>query len=92
MDIGSSVDLLYYKTLAKMGLRAGGDDLQSFTGERVWPLGLIRLTVVVARVEVSTMFHVVDSPGPFTAILGRPWLDSMGPSLPPASLPYLLQR
>lgn len=41
-------------------------------------MGLIRLTVVVARVEVNTLFHVVDSPDPFTAILGRPWLDSIG--------------
>lgn len=83
IDTGSSVDLIYFNTLKKMGLTEmdlmpGRGDLQSFSGERVWPVGMIRLTVILARVEVSTLFHVVDSPDPYAAILGRPWLDSLG--------------
>lgn len=76
VDTGSSVDLIYYKTLekmrlTKMDLMAIQGNLQNFSRDQVYPMGLIRLTVTVGKVEVDTLFHV-DSPDPFTAILGRP--------------------
>lgn len=44
VDTGSSIDLMYYKMLQKMGfteidLMPNRGNLQSFSGEQVWPLG-----------------------------------------------------
>ena len=50
----------------------------SFEGKMVVPKGQIRLPVQVSVNVVEVDFIVVDAFSPYTAIMGRPWLHSLG--------------
>ena len=52
--------------------------LVSFEGKMVVPKGQIRLPVQVWADVVEVDFIVVDAFSPYTAIMGRPWLHSLG--------------
>ena len=52
--------------------------LVSFEGKMVVPRGQIRLPVQTGLDVVEVDFIVVDAFYPYTAIMGRPWLHSMG--------------
>ena len=52
--------------------------LVSFKGKMVVPRGQIRLPVQVGADVVEVDFIVVDAFFPYTAIMGRPWLHSLG--------------
>ena len=52
--------------------------LVSFEGKMVVPKGQIRLPVQAGTVVVKVDFIVVDAFSPYTAIMGRPWLHSLG--------------
>ena len=52
--------------------------LVSFEGKMVVPRGQIRLPVQTGSDVVEVDFIVVDAFSPYTAILGRPWLHSLG--------------
>ena len=50
----------------------------SFEGKMVVPRGQIRLPVQTGSDVVEVDFIVVDAFSPYTAIMGRPWLHSLG--------------
>ena len=52
--------------------------LVSFEGKMVVPKRQIRLPVQAGADEVEVDFIVVDAFSPYTAIMGRPWLQSLG--------------
>ena len=52
--------------------------LVSFEGKMVVPRGQIRLPVQTGLDVVKVDFIVVDAFSPYTAIMGRPWLYSLG--------------
>ena len=52
--------------------------LVSFEGKMVVPKGKIRLPVQARTDVVEVDFIVVDAFSPYTAIMGRPWLHSLG--------------
>ena len=52
--------------------------LVSFEGKMVVPKGQIRLFVQVGIDMVEVDFITVDAFSPYTAIMGRPWLHSLG--------------
>ena len=52
--------------------------LVSFEDKMVVPKGQIRLPVQVGADVVEVDFIVVDAFFPYTAIIGRPWLHSLG--------------
>ena len=52
--------------------------LVSFEGRMVVPRGQIRLPVQAGWDVVEVDFIVVDAFSPYTAIMGRPWLHSLG--------------
>ena len=49
----------------------------SFEGKMVVPRGHIRLLVQTGSDVVEVDFIVVDAFSPYTAIMGRPWLNSL---------------
>ena len=52
--------------------------LMSFEGKMVVPKGQIRLPVQICTDVVEVDFIVVDAFSPYTAIMGRPWLYTLG--------------
>ena len=52
--------------------------LVSFEGKMVVPRGQIKLPVQTGLDVVEVDFIVVDAFSPYTAIMGRPWLHSLG--------------
>ena len=52
--------------------------LVSFEGRMVAPKGLIKLPVQAGMDVVEVDFIVVDVFSPYTAIMGRPWLHTLG--------------
>ena len=52
--------------------------LVSFEGKIVVPKGQIRLPMQASTDLVEVDFIVVDAFSPYTAIMGRPWLHSLG--------------
>ena len=52
--------------------------LVNFEGKMVVPRGQIRLPVQTGLDVVEVDFIVVDAFSPYTAIMGRPWLHSLG--------------
>ena len=52
--------------------------LVSFEDKMVVPKGQIRLPVQAGEDVVEVDFIVVDAFSPYTAIIGRPWLHSLG--------------
>ena len=52
--------------------------LVSFKGKMVVPKGQIRLPVQVGSDVVEVDFIMVDVFSPYTAIMGKPWLHSLG--------------
>ncbi|XP_030930467.1 uncharacterized protein LOC115956146 [Quercus lobata] len=83
VDGGSGAEVIYpdlYK-----GLRLKPEDLtpynsplMSFDGNLVIPKGMIRLPIQTGPEIVEVNFIVVDTYSPYTAIVGRPWLHTLG--------------
>ncbi|XP_050247272.1 uncharacterized protein LOC126694814 [Quercus robur] len=83
VDGGSGAEVMYpdlYK-----GLRLKPEDLMpynsplmSFDGKLVIPKGMIRLPIQTSPEIVEVNFIVVDTYSPYTAIVGRPWLHTLG--------------
>ena len=75
VDGGSAIKIMYpdhYKglKLKPENLMPYGSPLMSFDGKLVIPKGMIRLPILT--------FIVVDTYSPYTAIVGRPWLHTLG--------------
>ena len=49
-----------------------------FDGKMVVPRGMIRLPVQVDDVQVQVNFILVEAFSPYTGILARPWLHTVG--------------
>ncbi|XP_050281505.1 uncharacterized protein LOC126722388 [Quercus robur] len=82
---GSAVDIMYpdlYRglNLKPENLTAYGSPLVSFEGRMVVPKGQVRLPVQTSTDVMEVDFVVVDVFSPYTAIMGRPWLHTLGPS------------
>ena len=83
VDQGSAVEIMYpdlYK-----GLNLNAEDLTpyssplvSFEGKIIIPKSQIRLLVQTSSEVVEVDFIVVDTYSPYTAIVARPWLHTLG--------------
>ena len=83
VDQGSDAEIMYpglYKGLGLKSedLRSYSSPLVSFEGKMVIPKGQIRLLVQTGTDVVEVDFIVVEAFSPYTAIMGRPWLHSLG--------------
>ena len=83
IDQGSAVEIMYpdlYKglNLKPESLTAYSSPLVSFEGKMVIPKGQIRLPVQTGSDVVEVDFIVVDAFSPYTTIMGRPWLHTLG--------------
>ncbi|XP_010480712.1 PREDICTED: uncharacterized protein LOC104759491 [Camelina sativa] len=82
IDIGSSVDLLFYDAFKRMGypdseLKGAKTPLTGFASDTTLAKGTISLIVEARGVRRLVDFVVVDRPASFNAILGRPSLYGM---------------
>ncbi|XP_010496845.1 PREDICTED: uncharacterized protein LOC104773875 [Camelina sativa] len=82
IDTGSSVDLIFLETLARMGIGkehivGPPSPLVSFTSETSMSLGTITLPVSTQGVVKMVEFTVFDRPAAYNVILGTPWLYQM---------------
>ena len=83
VDQGSIVEIIYPDLYKGLGLKTKNlttysSLLVSFEGKMVVPKGQIRLPVQVGTDVVEVDFIVVDAFSPYTAIISRPWLHSLG--------------
>ena len=83
VDQGSAAEIMYPDLYKGLGLEPKdlttySSPLVSFEGKMVVPKGHIRLLVQAGADVVEVDFIVVDAFSPYTAIMGRPWLHSLG--------------
>ena len=83
VDGGSAAEIMYpnlYKGLKLKleDLMAYSSTLMSFDRKLVIPKGMIRLPIQTDPEIVEVNFIVVDTYSPYTAIVGRPWLHTLG--------------
>ena len=83
VDGGSAAKIMYpdlYKglKLKPKNLMPYSSPLMSFNGKLVIPKGMIRLPIQTGSEIVEVNFIVVDTYSPYTAIVGRPWLHTLG--------------
>ncbi|GJW49324.1 reverse transcriptase domain-containing protein [Tanacetum coccineum] len=84
---GASADILYehcfqrLRPEVKSQLNPTTTSLTGFTGEKIWPMGQLRLPVMVGNKEHSTTawmnFMVIRSPSPYNGIIGRPGISAI---------------
>ncbi|GJX79223.1 reverse transcriptase domain-containing protein [Tanacetum coccineum] len=87
IDGGASADILYehcfqrLRPEVKSQLNPATTSLTGFTGEKIWPMGQLRLPVMVGNKEHSTTawmnFMVIRSPSPYNGIIGRPGISAI---------------
>ena len=84
VDNGSSANIIYLPAFQQlkidpMKLRPFDSPLVSFSGDRVYPRGIVTLTVTVGIYLVQLTrqldFLVVDYPSSYNVIIGRPMLN-----------------
>ena len=83
IDQDSTVDIMYPDLYKGLGLKpedlaAYSSPLVSFEGRMVTPKGQIRLPVQTIMDMVEVDFVIVDVFSPYTAIMSRPWLHTLG--------------
>ena len=83
VDEGSAAEIMYpdlYKGLKLKleDLLPYSSPLMSFNGKLVIPKGMIRLPVQMGPEIVEVNFIVVDTYSPYTTIVSRPWLHTLG--------------
>ena len=83
VDGGSAAEIMYpdlYKGLKLKleDLLPYSSPLMSFDGKLVTPKGMIRLPIQMGPEIVEVNFIVVDTYSPYTAIVGKPWLHTLG--------------
>ena len=83
IDQGSVAEIMYPNLFKGLGLKPKdlttySSPLVSFEGKMVVPRGQIRLPVQTGSDVVEVDFIVVNVFSPYTAIMGRPWLHSLG--------------
>ena len=84
VDNGSSVDIIYLPAFQQLKLDPGrlrpfDSPLVSFSGDRVYPKGIVTLTVTVGtylkQLTRQLDFLVVNCPSSYDVIIGRPTLN-----------------
>ena len=83
IDQGSAAEIMYPDLYKGLGLKPENlmtysSPLVSFEGKMVVPMEQIRLPMQAGTDVVEVDFIVVDAFSPYTAIMGRPWLHSLG--------------
>ena len=83
VDQGSTAETMYPNLYKGLGLKPEdlmtySSPLVSFEDKMVVPKGQIRLPVQAGTDVVEVDFIVVDAFSPYTAIMGRTWLHSLG--------------
>jgi hypothetical protein len=87
VDGGASADIMYEHCFKRLRpdiqrqLIPATTSLTGFTGEKIWPMGQLRLLVVVGDEQHSTKawmnFMVIRSPSPYNGIVGRLGISAM---------------
>ncbi|XP_062103974.1 uncharacterized protein LOC133815108 [Humulus lupulus] len=82
VDGGSGVDILFWEAFQKMGLEENQIwpstiPILGFNSQRVYPKGVMRLTVVAAERTLPVDFLIIDSITSYNAIVGRNWIHRM---------------
>ena len=86
IDNRSSVDIIYLPAFQQMKLnkerlRTFTSSLVSFTGDRVIPKGIVKLTIIAgtypAQISKEIDFFMVDCPSTYNIILGQPTLNKL---------------
>ena len=86
IDNGSSADILYLPAYQQMKLdkdklRPMDASLVGFTGDRVCPVGIITLPIIVGHypktVSKTVDFLVINCPSAYNDIIGRPMLNRL---------------
>ena len=86
IDNRSLVDIIYLPTFQQMKLnkerlRTFTSSLVSFTGDRVIPKGIVKLTIIAgtypAQISKEIDFLMVDCPSIYNIILGQPTLNKL---------------
>ena len=83
VDQGSAAEIMYpdlYKglSLRSKDLMPYSSPLVSFEGKVIIPKGQIKLPLQTGSKTVEVDFIVVDVYSPYTAIVARPWLHTLG--------------
>ena len=83
VDQGSTAEIMYpdlYKglNLKVEDLTPYSSPLVSFEGKIITPKGQVRLPVQTSSEVVEVDFIIVDVYSPYTAIVARPWLHTLG--------------
>ncbi|XP_030969732.1 uncharacterized protein LOC115990009 [Quercus lobata] len=83
VDGGSATEVMYPDLYKGLGLKLEdlmpyNSPLMSFDGKLVIPKGMIRLPIQTGSEIVEVNFIVVDTYSPYTTIVGRPWLHTLG--------------
>ena len=83
VDQGSAVEIMYLDLYKGLNLKSEdltpySSPLVSFEGKVVIPRGQIRLPVQTGSEVVEVDFIVVGAYSPYTAIVVRPWLHTLG--------------
>ena len=79
----NAAEIMYLDLYKRLGLKTENltiysSPLVSFEGKMVIPKRQIRLPVQVGTDVVKVDFIIVDAFSPYTTIMGRPWLHSLG--------------
>ena len=80
---GSAVEIMYPDLFKGLNLKTEdltpyNSPLVSFEGKIIIPKGQVRLPVQTGSEIVEVDFIVVDAYSPYTAIVARPWLHTLG--------------
>ena len=84
VDNGSSADIIYLFVFQQLKLNPGrlrpfDSPLVSFSGDRVYPKGIVTLTVTIRthlrQLTYQLDFLVMDCPSSYNVIIGRPTLN-----------------
>ena len=83
IDQDNAAEIMYPNLYKGLGLKTENlttysSSLVNFEGKMVVPKGQIRLPVQAGTDVVEVDFIVVNAVSPYTAIMGRPWLHSLG--------------
>ncbi|XP_065633986.1 uncharacterized protein LOC112002045 [Quercus suber] len=82
-DGGNAAEVMYPDLYKGLGLKPENlmpysSPLMTFDGKLVIPKGVIRLPIQTGLEVVEVDFIVVDTYSPYTAIVERPWLHTLG--------------
>ena len=83
VDQGSATEIMYPDLYKGLNLKAVdlipySSPLVSFEGKIIIPKGQVRLPVQTGLEVVEVDFIVVDAYSPYTVIVARPWLHTLG--------------